>query len=208
MQLLLMRAAMWKCCKISSPHNSPVFLWMKTSYSSRMSNKPHSKNVNALFPNRVVSRNGDIPWPPSSPDLTPCNYFLWGYLKTKVFETRSRTIVDLKQRIQDEVAAIPVEMLRQVMNSFRSQLWGMRASRWKPSWGRYFQDINFQTGIKQNGYSYAFHLWPINRKKIHVSIFFKVLKFSCFIAQPCIFIKLWWGWNIYISVWMMHFKKR
>jgi hypothetical protein len=36
-------------------------------------------------------------------------------LKTKVFETKPRTIADLKQRIQEEVAAIPVEMLREVM---------------------------------------------------------------------------------------------
>jgi len=88
-----------------------------TSHTARMS----MNAVNALFPNRAVSRNGDIPWPPS-PDLTPCNYFLWGYLKTKVFETRPRTIADLKQRTQDEVAAIPVEMLREVMNSFRPRL--------------------------------------------------------------------------------------
>jgi len=59
---------------------------------------------------------------PRSPDLIPCDYFLWGYLKTKVFETKPRTIADLKQRIQDEVAAIPVEMLREVMKSFRSRL--------------------------------------------------------------------------------------
>jgi hypothetical protein len=45
------------------------------------------------------------------PDLTPCDYFLWGYLKRKVFETGPRTIAGLKQRIQDEVAANPVEML-------------------------------------------------------------------------------------------------
>jgi len=91
-----------------------------TSHTARMS----MNAANALFPNRVVSRNGDIPWPPPprSPDLTPCDYFIWGYLKTKVFETRPRTIADLKQRIQDEVAAIPVEMLREVMNSFRSRL--------------------------------------------------------------------------------------
>ena len=123
-----------------------------TSHTARMS----MNTVNALFPNRVVSRNGDIPWPPRSPDLTPCNYFLWGYLKTKVFETRPRTIADLKQRIQDEVAARGHEQ-------FQVPTWGMRPSKRKPSWGRYFQSINFQTGIKQNGCSYAFHLWPINR---------------------------------------------
>src|SRR5215471_13490604 len=35
---------------------------------------------------------GDIPWPPRSPNLTPCDYFFWGYPKTKVFETKPRTI--------------------------------------------------------------------------------------------------------------------
>ena len=41
---------------------------------------------------------------------------------TRNIETRPRTIADLKQRIQDEVAAIPVQLLREVMNSCRSRL--------------------------------------------------------------------------------------
>jgi len=24
-------------------------------------------------------------WPPRSPDLTPCDFFLWGYLKERVY---------------------------------------------------------------------------------------------------------------------------
>jgi len=36
MLLLLMRTAIWKCRKISSPHNSLVFVSMKIRYSSRM----------------------------------------------------------------------------------------------------------------------------------------------------------------------------
>jgi hypothetical protein len=68
--------------------------------------------VNALFPGRVISRNRDIPWPPHSPDLTACDFFLWGYLKTKVFEADPPgTIPALKQRIQNEIAPIPVNML-------------------------------------------------------------------------------------------------
>jgi len=46
--------------------------------------------------------------------------FSLGVSVRKVLETKPRTIADLKQRIQDEVAAIPVEMVREVMNSFRS----------------------------------------------------------------------------------------
>jgi len=41
-----------------------------------------------LFPQWVISRFGDVPWPPRSPDLTAPYFFLWGYLKSKVYSTR------------------------------------------------------------------------------------------------------------------------
>jgi len=40
----------------------------------------------------------------------------------KMASVSTHAIADLKQRIEDEVAAMPVEMQREVMNSFRSQL--------------------------------------------------------------------------------------
>ena len=33
------------------------------------------------FPGRWMGRMGPIEWPPRSPDLTPPDFFLWGYLK-------------------------------------------------------------------------------------------------------------------------------
>ena len=41
-----------------------------------------------LFPQRKISRFGDVPWPPGSPDLTAPDFFLWVYLKGKVYSTR------------------------------------------------------------------------------------------------------------------------
>lgn len=38
-----------------------------------------------IFPACLVSRKGDVEWPPRSPDLSICDFFLWGYLKEKVF---------------------------------------------------------------------------------------------------------------------------
>ncbi|KAJ4436182.1 hypothetical protein ANN_18812 [Periplaneta americana] len=63
--------------------------------------------VNALFPGCVISRKDDIAWPPRSPDLTVCDFFLWGHFK---------------QSIREEVAAIPVNMLRGVMQQFVDRL--------------------------------------------------------------------------------------
>ncbi|GBP23624.1 hypothetical protein EVAR_80241_1 [Eumeta japonica] len=51
------------------------------------------------FPNKLISRRGDIPWPPRSPDLSPMDFFLWGYLKTKVYETNPPSFDELKENI-------------------------------------------------------------------------------------------------------------
>lgn len=90
-----------------------------TSHTARVS----TNIVNGLFPNHVISRNGDIAWPPRSPNLTSCDFFLWGYLKIRIYQKEPpRTIEALKQRIRDEVAQIRPEMLRNVMTNFRTRL--------------------------------------------------------------------------------------
>jgi len=78
--------------------------------------------VRELFGNRVISRFGDIPWPPRSLDLSICDFFLWGYLKNRVYTTRPRTMVELKQRIQDEIRGIPAEMLQRAMGNLNRRL--------------------------------------------------------------------------------------
>ena len=51
-----------------------------------------------MFPGRLVSLRGDIGWPARSPDLSMCDFFLWGYLKDKVFRHRPHTIEEIKQK--------------------------------------------------------------------------------------------------------------
>jgi hypothetical protein len=70
--------------------------------------------LNEMFPARVVSRRGNIELPARLPDLNACDFFLWGYLKSKVYEKKPR-ITDLNQNIREEVAAISPTMLQRVM---------------------------------------------------------------------------------------------
>ena len=35
-----------------------------------------------LFGNRIISRRSGFPWAPHSPDLSPLDFFLWGYVNT------------------------------------------------------------------------------------------------------------------------------
>ena len=38
-----------------------------------------------MFPGKLISLRGDVRWPARSPGLAPCDFFLWGYLKSKVY---------------------------------------------------------------------------------------------------------------------------
>jgi len=50
------------------------------------------------------------------------SFFLWGYLKSKVYVRKPRTVEDLKVSIREEVATVPQEMLVNVMQNFEERL--------------------------------------------------------------------------------------
>jgi len=78
--------------------------------------------LNQVFPNRWIGRRGAIEWPPRSPDLTPLDYFLWGYLKSKVYENRPRDVEQLKGRIREEMRRITPETIQNVLQEFQFRL--------------------------------------------------------------------------------------
>lgn len=52
------------------------------------------------------------PWPPRSPDLTVCDFFLWGYIKDKVYVPPLPTnLEELKIRIKDAVNAVTPDII-------------------------------------------------------------------------------------------------
>jgi len=56
-----------------------------------------------------------LPWPPRSPDLTPCDFFLWGYIKDRMYVPPvPRDLRQLQQRIVEAVAAVDHQMLQRV----------------------------------------------------------------------------------------------
>ena len=64
--------------------------------------------LRAHIPGRLISRFGDVPWP-SSPD-----FFLWGYLKGKVYCNSPNNIQELKTNIIDEISMITPPVLKTV----------------------------------------------------------------------------------------------
>ncbi|PNF14823.1 hypothetical protein B7P43_G06338 [Cryptotermes secundus] len=62
-------------------------------------------------------------WPPRSPDLTPCDFFLLGYIKDRVcVPPLPRTLVELRERIDAAVMTIDRMMLQNVWNELDYRL--------------------------------------------------------------------------------------
>lgn len=69
------------------------------------------------FGHRWVGRGGPIDWPARSPDLNPLDFFLWGYLKRRVYKTKPSCLEQLKQNIVDECRSISADTLQKVLAS-------------------------------------------------------------------------------------------
>jgi hypothetical protein len=68
--------------------------------------------------------------PPRSPDITPCDFFLWGYVKDRVFvPPLSRDLADLKARIIAAVKNIDAPMLTRVWQELEYRIDVCRATR-------------------------------------------------------------------------------
>lgn len=68
------------------------------------------------FPNKLIALGSDIPWPPRSPCLTPCDFFLWGFLKQIVYKKRFENLEELKEEITRSFEYISPEMLRRTFH--------------------------------------------------------------------------------------------
>ena len=84
--------------------------------------------INRHFGPRVLAHRypeifgqGQI-WPPYSPDLSPLDFFLWGYIKDKIYKTNPKTIDELKEAISESFRSIPAGMINRAIGSFERRL--------------------------------------------------------------------------------------
>lgn len=78
--------------------------------------------LDEVFPERWIGRRGSLEWPPRSPDLTPLDFFLWGYLKTKVYFNRPDNLEDLRQRIRAEMERIHPDIIEHSVQAVYTRL--------------------------------------------------------------------------------------
>ena len=51
------------------------------------------------FPQRWIGTYGPVRWPPRSPDLSILDFFLWGFMKNKIYKTQYQSVAELRAAI-------------------------------------------------------------------------------------------------------------
>ena len=70
------------------------------------------------FGQRVISRRTVHPWSPNSPDLSPLDFHLWGFLKDQLIGNTFGSNTELKTAIIEATQRIPIEQCQRVMANF------------------------------------------------------------------------------------------
>lgn len=78
--------------------------------------------LNRTFRNNWIGRGGPVAWPPRSPDITPLDFYFWGFIKSLVYITPPETLDVLKARITAAAHAIHPATLQKVREEWLSRL--------------------------------------------------------------------------------------
>ena len=72
----------------------------------------------------VVSEwlNANIPVRWMDHDVTPCDFFLWGWLKEQVYFIKPTTLEELEGQIREVISSIPQELLVKSVDAVPSRL--------------------------------------------------------------------------------------
>ena len=78
--------------------------------------------LNENLPGRWIGRGGsgdsNAPWPPRSPDLTPMDFFFWGFIKQRVYRQNYENFNALKLSIRAAFAEVTPAMITGTLRNF------------------------------------------------------------------------------------------
>ncbi|GBP08000.1 hypothetical protein EVAR_71286_1 [Eumeta japonica] len=67
---------------------------------NRLTSHAKSHIARTTFGDSLLSHFGSVNWPPTFCDVTPLDYFLWGYIKSLVYADKPQTLNHLKDNIR------------------------------------------------------------------------------------------------------------
>lgn len=115
-------------------------MWFQQDGATAHTARATMQLLRQIFGERLISKNSAFNWPARSPDLTAPDYFLWGYLKEKVYINKPRTLAQLKENIRAEIRALQPDTLTRVMENAIK-----RAQLCEAENGAHLRDVIFHT---------------------------------------------------------------
>ena len=104
--------------------NRQEMWWQQDGAPAHTSNAA-IRYLSGQFPGRLMSKRGDWPWPPRSPDLAICDFFLWGYLKHSIWNVpmnnQPKNLRELRNAIQRECANLNRDLIRRAFTGMISR---------------------------------------------------------------------------------------
>jgi hypothetical protein len=76
-----------------------------------------------------VGRDGPVPWPPRSHDITPLHFFLWGYVRDIVYKAPVSSFDELKLRIVAAIETVIPQMLESSWREIKYRLDILRVTK-------------------------------------------------------------------------------
>jgi hypothetical protein len=97
-----------------TPHECEYAIFQEDGATCHTSCESLSRIHDVFTEERTVTKRL---WPPRSPDLSTCDFYLWGYLKGKVYANNPKTLEDLKENIRTEIRRIDTAELHRVYDN-------------------------------------------------------------------------------------------
>lgn len=107
--------------------------WFQQDGATAHTARASLRFLEEIFANRIISRGI---WPARSPDLTPLDYYLWGFLKGNVYKNNVHTIEDLKEAIRITIQEITTDTLQKVFDNMKRRVQSCLEAR-----GGHFQHL-------------------------------------------------------------------
>ena len=95
--------------------------------------------LRSRFGEQFISRLRPVDWPPRSCDITPLDFYLWGYVESNSFVDKPATIEALESNITEVISEIPTEVLERVI-----QNWCLRMDELKRSCDQHLKGFIFK----------------------------------------------------------------
>lgn len=97
-------------------------LWFQQDGATPHTSREVLSWLERRFGTNFISYRTDTVWPPHSPDLSPLDFFLWGYLKDRVYSPAPASLEDLKISIKREIRNISTDTCKSVICNFKKRL--------------------------------------------------------------------------------------